>query len=546
MRIIAALLVTMVAAPSFADDGAHELEAALKPVAPSTGLDKAPLRAPPWCGAVRNHDDQWAYNVKEKLNDFHPRTANSRTLLDGVALVCSGATSPIGQRAAQALEQLWINETGLSEADAVVSLTARANIEQFEAERDKLCEKLPEDETDNQSRVFSNSRRALFGCEGSDPLWSNRRNLDELRAWIDRGEVERDGQLRLAWMLHRLYIDLDPTEKITDTLAGYAIDQFDLHLPNDAVMHTLDAEPFRGNRAAKIILMESLANERMNAARLEAAVATKPEWKDILVTAPRKAFDAWNAAAEKRKDVLARSDEVAKKGHHKDSHGDCEAALRADLGPIIKAMKHDTVSTLLDQISEDPLAGLLLARVAKCAKHDEAGEWVENMSEAVRMVRGPRSAAWYAVVDAVAKKGSFRTRTLTDVGVNDERDQPYETELGDQGVIASATKSGKGLKVTFVHQRAVVDNWKCVEGTKVDRIDPDSGRVTYRQVCHADGKITVDSAPNPTVVPLLWAAGIAPGRLMRFRANEHGSMPAEVWADKSQKKLVALYGFPLE
>jgi hypothetical protein len=33
---------------------------------------------------------------------------------------------------------------------------------------------------------------------------------------------------------------------------------------------------------------------------------------------------------------------------------------------------------------------------------------------------------------------------------------------------------------------------------------------------------------------------------MRFRANEHGSMPAEVWADKSQKKLVALYGFPLE
>jgi hypothetical protein len=551
MRIMAATILLLATSTSFADDGSQELAAALKPIAPSKGLDKAPLHAAPWCASVKRHDDQWAYTLKDRLDNFHPR-GSSKPLFEAAGLVCSAGTSAVGQRATQIIEQLWINETGLSDADAVISLTAHANVEQFEAERDKLCAQIPEQDSDEQRRVLANARRDLFGCDG-EPLWSGRRPIEEIHDYVDRGEVETDPQLRLAWAIHRLFIDLDSTSKLENTLPGYAMDQFDLHQPADSAMHSLDAPPYRGNRAAHVIVMESLANVHMNVAHLEQAVAAKPEWHDLLVTLPQKAFEAWNTAAAHHKDAIAHADEVMAKLRAKDQPTGCEATLRADLAPILKGMKHDTVSTLLDQVSDDPLAGFLLGRLARCVvsapnSGRSAGEWIENFSYAVRSVSGPRMAAWYALVDAIGAQKSrapFHMRDVTELeSVSDERRGSFDVNEGSRGVIASVAKTAKGMKLTFVHERAQIDDWKCVEGTKIDRIDSE-GKVTYRQVCHAIGKIWIDNAPEPTTVPTRWAAGLAKGRFVRFRASDDDSMPAEVWADKSQKRLVAFYGFEL-
>ena len=121
-----------------------------------------------------------------------------------------------------------------------------------------------------------------------------------------------------------------------------------------------------------------------------------------------------------------------------------------------------------------------------------------------------------------------------------ERPEPSE------GIaVQNANTAVVGVRIEFVHHRQKVPDWKCGEGTKIDKIDPD-GTVHYRHVCHAEGMTWSDDAPGPVVVPTRWAAGLAVGRWARFSdpdSTSNESLPAEVYANKQQKKLVAIEGF---
>ena len=553
----AIVLVMVMPTLAWADDGVRELAQWLPQVAPVKGLDKAPVRAPPWCAAAKERDEQWGYNIKNKLEDFKPEILNDTRLFQAAGLVCNAPNNPIAQRAAAVIEQYWINDSGLSEADAVVSLSARVDIAGFEAERDKLCTNMPEVDGTDEARGLAEGARTFVGCD-TEPLWMVGRNIDELGQYVDRGPVEDDPVLRLAWSLYRLRIDLDPSEGPAYAVPAYAIDQFDMHVPADAVMHRLDAAPYKGSRFAHIVAMESLARAHLLATRFEALVAantTDATWKELIVTTPQRGAAAWLAAVAHHKDAVARSDEVAHKLHAHESVKGCEAELRPDVAAIFKKVKHDNVSMIGDQISDDPIAGMLIERLVRCMAEDgekTAADRFGNVAAGVRIVRGPRMAAYFAMMDAL---GALKNRTTFHTGNIPELNRPNEdhpsidANTGPEGVVKSVSKVAKGTYVTFVQHRHQVMEQKCVDGTKIDRIDPKTGDVTYRKVCHDTGLVWVSTDPDPVTIPTKTATGIKPGRYMKFQGGGGGGalgMPVEVFSDGVGKHMVAFYGFALE
>jgi hypothetical protein len=568
------LLLALVPTIAHADDntGAADLEKSLTPVAPAKGLDTAPLHAPPWCANVKARSPQWGYEVKAKLVDsWNPNTTNfNKPLFQAAADLCSAPTHPVAQRATQIIEQDWINETGLSDAEAVASLAARIDLDGFEAEVEKLCKSFPEVEANSDAERpahdMAKVQRYLLGCGGSLPLWMAGNDIGELRELVDRGPVERDVLLRIAWVLYRLHADVDPAGQ-NNRLAGYAIDQFDIHIPADAVMKRLDEAPFKGNRYGRTIVMESFGRTKLLAARLEAEVAAKttdPTWKELIVDAPRRGSAAWLADVDKHKDIVARSDAFMRdREAHKSLKG-CEAPLHADVESLVKKMKHSDLHVIRDEMSDEPIVGMLLDRLYLCMKSEDedASNWLGHVAGGIRIIAGPRMAAWFAATDALgaggqkhkgshsreesnAGSGPFLPGAFTELS-RDMNTGSIDSGPALEGVIQSVAKSGSGVKVVFVPDKARVQDYKCVEGTKIDRVDPD-GKVIYRQVCHPTGMITIDSAPKPVIVPTRFAAGVKPGRFMRFHGiNKGEGFPSEIYSDRAGTHLVAFYSFSFE
>src|SRR5205807_8611223 len=155
----------------------------------------------------------------------------------------------------------------------------------FQAERTALCDAIkPKGDNNRKERTaLATARYKLFGCWRDDPLWLQADEVEHLGPFIDRGSAARDDLAHLAWVLHRQLKDLE--EGVDDALIGYAIDQFDFHAVSaDAVLHQLDAAPFRGSRYARVMVLESLGHAQVMTARIEALVAKRvsdPEWKEM-------------------------------------------------------------------------------------------------------------------------------------------------------------------------------------------------------------------------------------------------------------------------
>jgi hypothetical protein len=431
--------------------------------------------------------------------------------------------------------------------------------------------------------------------------------VKDLGPFIDRGSASRDELAHLAWVLHRQFKELEPGNP--EALAGYAIDQFDFHAVSaDAAIHQLDAAPLRGSRYARVMVLESLGRARLVTAQIEALVAKRvsdPAWKELLITAPDRGAAAWNAAAERNKAVLARSDEFDRKQRDGgDVHG-CQTALRADFLALVKTFKHDDLPSLEAAMSDHPLAGLLARRLASCMVVDGdpnaqfAGLMLSyEVTEYVRVLSGPRTAAYYAALDAhethadhsedrAIEEANRRsrprrqreTRSIENRRTYDDVTRPLHAVLeiesagtspptGDAvaGVIRSVSKGKKGVHVVFVKKRQLSHDEVCRETNKIDRKDPRTGKIYYRKECHDTAAKWVDVGPDPVDVPVELAGGLQAGRYARFKgfgidyvvdqSSRVPMLPVEVYREVekdeddddrvSGKHLIAHDGFVLE
>jgi hypothetical protein len=576
------------------------------PTAPGPGLERAQLHGIPWCGAVHKHDPEWWMSTADDLQQYRNGRHSQFRLFHLARMLCGEPGDPLVQRIATEALQLWINETGMAARDAVESLALRTDKDGFQAERTALCDaiKPKDDETRKERTALARARFQVLGCRNDSPLWMQAEDVEHLGPYIDRGSAARDDLAHLAWVLHRQHKDLE--EGRDDSLIGYAVDQFDFHAVSaDAALHQLDAAPYRGNRYARVMVLESLGRAQLVTARIEALVAKRasdPEWKEMLITAPDRGAAAWKAAAERDKAALARSDEFDRKLHEGgDTHG-CQAALRADFLAIVKPLKRDDLWTLEGAMSDHPLAGLVAQRFARCLILDSnpyakfsGQELLHALTTAVRVIPGPRIAAYYAVIDARANhrdrdrgdedgesrsEGSRMGRAPRPLGFTDSlggplmrltevfqfEDHDHRANDGDfvRGVIKSVGKGKAGVHVVFVKTRKVARGQVCRETNKIDRQDPHTGKITYRQVCHWTDPKPVEEGPDPVDVPVELAGGLQPGRYARFSgisingvlhlADSTPKIPLEIYRklvkskdeDDTGKHLVALYGLVLE
>jgi hypothetical protein len=601
--------------PSLRPDIEKELA---HPTAPGPGLERAQLRGIPWCGSVRERDPDWGGLVADDLQQYRNNRHYESRLFHLARAVCSEPEEPLAQRIATEVLQLWINETGMTARNAVESLALRADKDGFQAERTALCDAIKpksDDDRDRRDRDRHKERNALaaaryklFGCWHDDPLWMQVDEVEHLGPYIDRGSAARDELAHLAWVLHRQHKELEQGND--EALIGYAVDQFDFHAVSaDAAIHQLDTAPLRGSRYARVMVLESLGRAQLMTARIEARVAKRvsdPEWKEMLITAPDRGAAAWNAAAERDKAALARSDEFDRKLREDgDTHG-CQAALRPDFLAMWKTLKHDDILPLETAMSDHPLAGLLAMRFARClmVDGDPYAQFVgavlrQELTSDVRVIPGPRTAAYYAVLDARAASSDhdrhgrhdreegptpgWRTHRaprplgftdsssgvisiLTGVFQYEDRDHSGVTNDFVHGVIKSVGKIKGGVHVVFVKKKKLVQDQSCHETNKIDRQDPKTGKITYRQVCHDIGSRWVEEGPDPVDVPAELASGLQPGRFATFSgisidghmrlSSTAPKLPLEVYRgvqiDKDHgdqelgKHLLARYGFPLE
>jgi hypothetical protein len=573
IRMVLATSLVIVGSVASADPGGDaELERALKHPAPGPGLERAPVAPPGWCGRITDPDRGWPYTLVNELRGFESSEIHSPTYLVSAArTVCNEPRSPLAQRAAAEILQDWINASGESVADATTSLAARFDDKAFEAAHESLCKALDnrsgddsDDDDDSNPRALADARRHLLGCLGTEQWRSPGTDIGDLLAYAERGSLKREPLAYAAWVLSRTAKALDPSERPERVLLNYIIDQFDLHgVTPDDVRRVADTAPFQGNHYARAVLLESAGALGLAIARYESAVTAKsadPNWRELLVTAPQRGAAAWQAAASKYKDALAHSDAFAAafsrvhfgsyEGRGGGKHPGCEKQLEADFQAIARRLPHQDTNAFVTAVSDDPLAGLLLSRLVDCriVDGDEyAANVLTELLSAVRVMPGPRTAAYYAVIDSGApQRAHVQLTSLPSPTRRASEHQRGELRSGDDGgVIASVSRTAKGVHVTFVKKHIRYMSQTCVETSKPDRITSD-GKIIYRTECHDAGMKNGTSGADPVDLPERFAGALRPGRYAAFSMQLGRGAPLSVWADANRKRLVAVAGIVLE
>ena len=495
--------------------------------------------APRWCRDYKPDEQADADQVKQTLDGYHGRPYEAPVILRAAAQACSAGTDE------RAILAAWQKATGLDEAGAIASLAAHLS-PKWADDHTALCKRLPISSGHNKDAdARADARNHLFACDTGDDVetgWMTRaRRAPDVAPLLDRGvlDADHDELVRLAWVTGEVGAMLE-TSASPNVLAQYAVAQFDIkNVSYDAVTRQLDAAPYRGSLYAKTVVAETLAHTRAEIAKLDAAVAEKTRdagWRDAILTAPQKAAAAWQAAAARRKDMLA----------HTGKDGEC-STLTADVLSMVKplAAKTADIQVVEGELREDPVAGVIIERWAECvgAQDDEIGKVVTAFSEAVPPVPGPRAAAYKAAL--LAAKQHHSLFDFHDI------DQPEPTHYGEEGgdrpskfesgVVKTMKRTTTGTAVTYVPDKFKYMARDCRDSKQLDYID-DYGHAHYRQECHDAGLAVANRAPAPMTVAAACSAGLAPGRFVWL--NFH--TPWLVYADKSGRKLVAAYCLPLQ
>jgi hypothetical protein len=565
--------LSMLAGVSFADTPEHELQdmaRRMPPVAPDAGLEKAPLQAPLWCGSVHIDKGAWhPYSVASSYERWQKDGFNS--LVDAARIVCAYGDEPNGKIAATTIAQTWINLTGLSYKDAVESLAARVNKEAWDSDHQKLCDALTiPDEVLGEEIAFMKTRRILFGCPGN-AQWAeyNSHPPDDLVAYLDQSAVEPDELLRLSLVLSRSSVSSEK-ERMDQSMVAYPIDSYDFRaLSAEKAMKALEAPPYKGNLYARIIVKESLGIALWAIAQFDKEVkkrSSDPDWKELLLGSAQRAIAAYTSAALKYKDEIARSNEFERKvfGPSKRAVAGCEPQLRKDFLTVYRKLEHTTANQAKESLS-DPIAGLLYGRLLACMALDGEGSAAAHIQASlahdVRYSRGPRTAAYYAALETVGKIRSDRERFPVKPedlnwtfrkshAFDDFRYGQHATEsyiIDGHGVVKTATKTARGLYITFATETHQEMTYSCVNTGRIVQIR-DDGSVQYYQSCHETGWVTVNDTAEDITIPNHYTDGIVPGRSILFTATgthkDRKAFPNLVYADKSKKKLISYYGFP--
>jgi hypothetical protein len=295
-------------------------------------------------------------------------------------------------------------------------------------------------------------------------------------------------------------------------------------------------EPFSSGYA-KAIINESVATLKWRKKLYDEYTAAMlkqggDDYAAILRDAPKKGFQDWQKVSASWKAELDRSRAFEKKlgNPSRKALAGCAAELTPDVAKLFKSYKKTDYNEVLNAVTGDPIAQLLLSRLAICYAYEKVGGSgvLKDLVEKGRDYRGPRSMAYYAILDAVSEAKndrpnlllatdgfSFDTWKLTSQYSRDfsfEGHVPWRPEdKNDKGVVAQLKKTGDDLQVVFKKTKVSFPEYNCRSTRKITRIR-DDGTLEYEQDCRPTGKtVTEDTTPEPHTIAANQGAGITPG-----------------------------------
>jgi hypothetical protein len=560
-------------------------ESDMSPISPEENVATATIGAKPaWCDKAKI-TDRWEPG---RIG----RTARSQygtdRIVDAALHICQRPTDATWKKEAGYLLQQWMNWTHLSQSDAENALRARIQKEKFAADREALCKALElSPEVGGETKTLGEAQLRFFGCGNDAPLWADTTGIkDEVGFYLDVSNTS-GAEMELA----RLYWLFDTVENPeSKTLPGrdagdnlpllhYAVAQRDFaKLDAAALDKLLSAAPY--NDYARTIAMESVGRLKGWAKKYEQAVdklaKNDEDYTNILREAPKKAFAQWDKVTAQWKAEIERSNAFEKKlslPSRKSVKG-CSAELFKDAEKLIRSYKETSYHGLVDKIAGDPVAALLLSRLSVCDAVDKvfgAPMAFRDMVEHGRELRGPRSLAHYALVDAIAAAQPDRPKLLLSLNgfwlrmatltylyreeVSGSAFMPRDPDKdGVHGVIASATKVPDGVKIVWKTQKIVYPEMICHDDTHHPLRINSNGNIEYYRNCKATGKMSSqDNTPAPLIIAAPLAAGVKPGV---FAVAGEGAGPVKngvqlgfvIYTKKTaaDKKISTFFGFNLE
>jgi hypothetical protein len=222
------------------------------------------------------------------------------------------------------------------------------------------------------------------------------------------------------------------------------------------------------------------------------------------------------------------------------------------------------------------VANLLLGRLAICYAADNvwgASGALRDLVTKGRDLRGPRSLAYYAVVDAIAAAKKDRPRLLLGYsgfyqngGVLSGGFEPPGKEFDfsgaapsewektlNKGEVSTAKPDPEGVQVVFKKALQKFEDYACTDDTRHPLKIGSDGRIEYYRNCKALGTFsTQDNTPRPVVIAPLLSAGIRPGVFVQYvdiqKSAKNGN-PFGVAAFTKKKandtKITSFFGFGL-
>lgn len=569
-----------------AEEAARELEYVKKDAVEVTvapGPDRAVVGelAVSWCKGLPEAgpgDVSGLRAVRRNIESFTTgRYFSFGSAVSAAQSMCLAPDNPDVKLLAKALVQAVVNVVGYGAEDAVADLTARLDEAAMKKSKAALCQALkPSGEADGDVKALADAKWMLFGCDQASALdgalWTNTSgvNADATVYYLDTAVTPESEVLRLAWLLSATR-DADklpeqPHRAILAAMVLLDVDGFDAKRAEAE----LAQPPFAGNAWAQVVTRESVGAATVRAKAYRAAVdgltAKDDGWKELLVTAPKKAVADWTARAAKFDDALAHSREFEKQafGPSRKALKGCAPALRADFSAYLKTVKAATAQEFSQAVVGDPVGSLLLHRLAACesAEGNKATAGLLKASwEEGRVLRGPRFAALYAAIEVLGElkkdrpkfplePGSVRAPVNRDLlerfddGIASVAVKHYGPEMTGS-VVKTVKKQGDTVRVVFTTTKSTIPAHDCVDTNRIMRIEPNGTILYYRNCTFGKRMVTYTEHLEDAVMPAALATGIKAGAWVEVtRAGDYG-LPLVVYADKSQKKLVAWRGFGL-
>jgi len=535
---------------------------------------------PTWCDIAdpKYRSQQKVHRMLGRQMRTNKGTLYESHIADIASMLCKYPNASDWNKQTGYFVQRYINMTGASKKDAMAAIRARVRFKSWEKQAKATCSNLTV--SDEASLAEKRANKALwnfFGCGATGIFWRKPSGLPgSLLEWDLDKRAEISSEIMKTYYVLSCMQMYDGLAKDKRAIAKYALCHIDARsLSRKRLEKELRAGKY--NTYAKTIARETFAlatlTERTYRGYVNKLIKRDKTYKKVLIDVPAKTWAAWKAQYAANKNIYETVYATEKK-----IFGPSKKALRGCLKPLRTMFKASVAKqraktrSAADAAATEGVAAVLLSPLMVCAAFEARifyeGFMYRELQQKTRHVRGPRTAVYYAVMDAVREIKSDRERfamKATWFGYK-KRDMYYPKyrkfnkafgRVGQPGVGQGVVKRVKKLrgkhknkvKVTFKTVRWWRTIFKCRSTNKIQRIDS-NGNVSYMQNCVDTGrKKLMKRTEKPVTIPAHAAKGIRRGGFATFRVNpDVGNtggrlgFPVHVFKTKKKKRITAAYG----